>query len=190
MRIVDLRPQDDKWVEQVAALLVDAFVRTPDFAKTLDDAMAEVHESFAPGRLSRVALDENGEVAGWVGGIEQYDGNVYEMHPLAVKPAMQRRGVGRQLVQDFEEQVRARGAMTVLLGTDDDYGGTSLFGQDVYPDVWSHVADIRNLSDHPYEFYEKCGYAIVGVVPDANGYGKPDILMSKRVRPGKGGAEC
>lgn len=33
----------------------------------------------------------------------------------------------------------------------------------------------------PYEFYQKLGYAIIGVVPDANGLGKPDILMAKRV---------
>jgi aminoglycoside 6'-N-acetyltransferase I len=34
------------------------------------------------------------------------------------------------------------------------------------------------LSD---EFYRKLGFVIVGVVPDANGPGKPDILMAKRV---------
>ncbi|MCA9940912.1 MAG: AAC(6')-Ia family aminoglycoside 6'-N-acetyltransferase, partial [Anaerolineales bacterium] len=27
----------------------------------------------------------------------------------------------------------------------------------------------------------KLGYAIVGVVPDANGWGKPDIIMAKRI---------
>jgi hypothetical protein len=26
------------------------------------------------------------------------------------------------------------------------------------------------------------GYTITGVVPDANGIGKPDILMSKRIK--------
>jgi len=29
--------------------------------------------------------------------------------------------------------------------------------------------------------YQKCGFVIVGVVPDANGLGKPDILMAKRI---------
>jgi aminoglycoside 6'-N-acetyltransferase I len=31
------------------------------------------------------------------------------------------------------------------------------------------------------KFYQKLGYVIVGVIPDANGPGKPDIMMAKRV---------
>jgi len=38
------------------------------------------------------------------------------------------------------------------------------------------------VKGHPFEFYQKQGYVITGVVPDANGVGKPDILMSKRVK--------
>jgi aminoglycoside 6'-N-acetyltransferase I len=37
------------------------------------------------------------------------------------------------------------------------------------------------LRGHPYEFYQKMGFAIVGVMPDANGIGKPDIYMAKRL---------
>jgi len=44
---------------------------------------------------------------------------------------------------------------------------------------------IRNLGRHPYEFYQKLGYVIVGVIPDANGLGKPDILMAKSVARSK-----
>ena len=35
--------------------------------------------------------------------------------------------------------------------------------------------------DTSVEFYRKLGYAIIGVVPDANGRGRPDIYMSKRL---------
>ena len=47
--------------------------------------------------------------------------------------------------------------------------------------ILEHLAKIRNLRGHPYEFYQKLGFVIVGVIPDANGPGKPDILMTKRV---------
>jgi aminoglycoside 6'-N-acetyltransferase I len=52
---------------------------------------------------------------------------------------------------------------------------------DLYPDVLEHLANIKNLRGHPYEFYQKIGFSIVGVMPDANGPGKPDIYMAKRV---------
>lgn len=181
MQIIDLKKDDAKIIEQVAELLIDAFAHIPDYLKTREEALAEIRESFAPKRISRVALDEDGNAMGWIGGIEQYDGNVYELHPLAVKPGVQRRGVGRALVSDFEEQVRQRGALTIMLGTDDEFGGTSLFGKDMYPNVLAHAAAIQNIGNHPYEFYQKCGYVIVGILPDANGYGMPDIYMAKRM---------
>lgn len=74
-----------------------------------------------------------------------------------------------------------RGAHTLYLGTDDEANLTSLGGVDLYPDVLSHVASIRNLGRHPYGFYLKQGFEIVGVMPDANGPGKPDIYMARRV---------
>ena len=62
---------------------------------------------------------------------------------------------------------------------------TSLAGKDLFQDTLKHLAEIRNLRNHPYEFYQKVGFTVVGVVPDANGPGKPDILMAKRIsRPG------
>jgi aminoglycoside 6'-N-acetyltransferase I len=181
MKNVDLTPEDQDLIEQVATLLRECFAHIPDWMPTFDDALAEVRETFGPRRISRVAVDDDGRAVGWIGGNEQYEGHVYELHPLAVKPEFQRRGVGTALVRDFEEQVRQRGAMTVILGSDDDFGGTTLYGADVYPDIWQHIAAIRNVANHPYEFYQKCGYAIVGLIPDANGFGKPDILMAKRV---------
>ncbi len=181
MKITDLHPEDAQTIQQVAELMLEAFAHIPDWLKDMDGALEEIRESFAPGHLSRVAVDDAGNALGWVGGIPQYDGHAFELHPLAVKPSAQRRGIGRALVRDLEVQARQRGALTVYLGSDDEYGGTNLFGADVYPNVLDHLAAIRNLRDHPYAFYQKCGYAIVGIIPDANGFGKPDILMAKRV---------
>jgi aminoglycoside 6'-N-acetyltransferase I len=126
-------------------------------------------------------VDETGNALGWIGGIKQYDGNVWELHPLVVGGDTRGKGVGRALVEDLEEQVRQRGGLTIWLGTDDEDDQTSLSGVNLYPNVWEHLTKIRNLRDHPFEFYQKLGFVIVGVMPDANGRGKPDIYMAKRV---------
>jgi aminoglycoside 6'-N-acetyltransferase I len=96
-----------------------------------------------------------------------------------------RHGNGKALIEDFEEQVLQRGGLTISLGSDDEDNMTSLSGVDLYENFWEKVRDIRNIKRHPFEFYQKMGYVITGVVPDANGVGKPDIIMSKRVAGNK-----
>jgi aminoglycoside 6'-N-acetyltransferase I len=145
-------------------------------------ALKEVQASLGLDRISRVAVDEHGSVLGWIGGISEYDGHVWELHPLVVHPDHRGKGIGRALVTDLEEQVRERGGLTLRLGADDEDNMTTLGGVDLYPKVLEHLANIRNLRGHPYEFYQKLGFVIVGVMPDANGPGKPDIYMAKRVR--------
>lgn len=182
MKIIDLTPDDDQALHQTAMLLVDGFRDTgsTDWT-TLEQALAEVRESFKPGRISRVAVDQQGNVQGWIGGIESYNGNVWELHPLVVREDSRGQGVGQALVLDLEKQVAQRGATTIQLGTDDENARTSVGGIDLYPDVLDKLKDIQNLHRHPFEFYQKMGYEIVGLIPDANGFGKPDILMAKRV---------
>jgi len=184
VRIVDLKPADHRLIAQVAAILIDGFAHVePHPWGDLSQAVEEVRKSFAEGRISRVAIGDDGAASGWIGGIKQYSGHAWELHPLVVRPDRQRLGIGAALVRDFEQQVIARGGATVYLGTDDDFGATSLSGIDLYPDVASHIRNVRNLRRHPFEFYQKLGYTIVGVIPDANGFGKPDIFMARRVAP-------
>lgn len=182
-RITDLQPNDHRLIQQIAAMLIDGFREmAPDAWESLEEARAEVSQSFDTERISRVAVEENGDAVGWIGGIPQYDGNVWELHPLVVRPDTQGKGIGRALVADLEAQVKARGGLTITLGSDDERGFTSLYGIDIYPNPLEQLLNIRNLRHHPYEFYQKCGFVFTGIVPDANGWGKPDIIMSKRVR--------
>jgi aminoglycoside 6'-N-acetyltransferase I len=184
MRIVDLQPNDRTAIQQATTLLFESFKEHwPKAWPTLEAASREVEESFGPDRLSRIAVDEHGTVLGWIGGIRQYDGHVWELHPLVVRSDCRRRGIGRALVTDLEEQVRSRGGLTIWLGTDDENQLTSLAGVELWPNPLEHLANIRNLAGHPYEFYQKVGFTIVGVLPDANGPGKPDIFMAKSIRP-------
>ncbi|BAU40733.1 GNAT family N-acetyltransferase [Leptolyngbya sp. O-77] len=183
-QVRDLQPDDTALIQQLAAMLVDAFGRMEHGWRTLPSALAEVEESLAGDRLSRVAVLPSGEVIGWIGAIAQYRGSAWELHPLVVQRNWRRRGVGRSLVQDLEQQAAAKGGHTLYLGTDDELGQTSLFGVDLYCDPFQHIAQIRNPGNHPYKFYQKMGFQIVGVLPDVNGPGKPDILMAKRLVQG------
>lgn len=182
MKIVDLTSENRQAIEQCAQLLVDGFRENwPEAWPTIESALETVHESLDEDRLSRVAIDDADNVLGWIGGIEQYDGRVWELHPLVVRETHRRHGIGRALVSDLEACVRERGGLTLWLGTDDESDQTTLAGVDLYPNVLEHVLKIRNLRDHPFEFYQKLGFVIVGVMPDANGFGKPDIFMAKRI---------
>ena len=182
MEIITLLPDEERLVPQAAQLLVDAFrEHWPTAWPTFEAGLEEVREMLENERICRAAVDEQGNLLGMIGGIPGYDGLVWELHPLAVQPSVQGQGLGRALVEDFEEQVRRKGGLTVTLGTDDEDGMTSLAGIDLYENLWEKIRDIRNLKRHPFGFYLKMGYIISGVVPDANGPGKPDILMAKRV---------
>lgn len=187
--ITTLDTTDQQVLDALAALLVAGFREVaPTAWPDLSSARAEVAEALGPERLNRIALGADGGVLGWVGALPEYGGRVWEVHPLVVAPAWQGRGIGRALMAELERLVAARGGLTLLVGTDDETGLTSLAGVDLYDDLPERLATVRNLGGHPFGFYRRLGFSIVGVVPDANGPGKPDILMAKRVavRPGAG----
>ena len=181
MQIIDLLPDDHLKIEQTARLLYETFTENaPDAWPTLGEALEEVQDALAPNKISKVAIDDAHNVIGWVGGKHQYS-RVWELHPLVVRRDCQGRGIGRTLITELEKAVKARGGLTILLGSDDETGQTSLYGLELYPNVLEQVLQIKNVRRHPYEFYQKVGFTIVGVVPDANGFGQPDILLAKRV---------
>ena len=177
--IADLDAEDTAAIDQIAEILVRAF---PGWKETVDEARDEVRESLAEENLSLVAR-QDAKILGWVGGLPTYD-YAWELHPLAVHEDARGLGVGTALVAALEDRVRAHGALTLYLGTDDDGDkpGTSIWGKDLYPDPLAHAAQIEVIS-HPTSFYRRLGYTVIGVVPDANGPGKPDIIMGKRLTP-------
>jgi aminoglycoside 6'-N-acetyltransferase I len=182
MKIVTLTRENEPLIQQAAQLLVDAFrEHWAEAWSTLEEGLQEISEMLEAERICCAALNDEENLLGIIGGIPQYDGHVWELHPLAVQPNMQGKGIGKTLVADFEEQVQLRDGLTITLGSDDEDDMTSLSGVDLYENLWEKVRNIRNFKWHPFEFYQKMGYVITGVVPDANGVGKPDIIMSKRI---------
>ncbi|SCG82427.1 aminoglycoside N(6')-acetyltransferase [Proteiniborus sp. DW1] len=182
MKIKTLQKEDDKYIQQAAQLLVEGFKENwPNAWPDLGAALEEVNECLSEDRICRIAVDENDNVLGWIGAISQYDGNVWELHPIVVDINHRRKGIGRLLVKDLEEQVRQRGGITIQAGSDDENNMTSLSNVDLYDNLLDRIRDIKNFKGHPYEFYLKLGFKIIGVMPDANGLGKPDIYLGKRV---------
>lgn len=182
MEIADLTGQPELVLEQAAALLVQEFDEPRGWG-TLELAREEVTSVLRDG-FARAMLDANA-LLGWVGGLPEYAGRVWELHPMVVRREHRRRGIARALAAAFEVEARRRGGLTATLGTDDDSGMTSLANIDLYQDVPRHITELRDLGrSHPFLFYRKLGYVVTGVMPDANGRGRPDIYMSKRLQNG------
>lgn len=181
MRIVSLNEVNNEEVILQLAQIVNAAFPGEDGYPTLERARDEVLESLHEGRISLVAFDDTGKVAGWIGAIETYNGNVYELHPLVVRSDLRNKGIGTLLVHELEQRVKHTSAKTIYLGTDDVDNRTNIGGIDVYPDPLKHAQQLESTNNHPLAFYRRLGYVVVGVMPDANGFGKPDIYMAKRI---------
>ncbi len=144
----------------------------------LESSLKEVRECCAAPNIC-IGICERGEMLGWVGLRPMY-AKTWELHPLVVSSRHQKGGLGRMLVAELEERARALGIIGIVLGTDDEQDQTSLSKIDIDSEnIFREIAGIKNLSRHPFEFYKKCGYIIVGIIPNANGYRKPDIWMWK-----------
>ena len=179
MTVEDLAFQPRPILDAAAQLLVSEFDAPSGWAN-IDDAAVEVARVLHDG-FGRAALVDD-SVVGWIGALPEYHGRVWELHPLVVRREYRRRGIGRALVVALESEVSGRGGLTITLGTDDDARMTSLAGVDLYADLPGFLRDLRDLgSGHPFLFYRRLGFTVTGVMPDANGVGKPDIYMSKRV---------
>lgn len=184
LEIIDFKTATQSQKHQAAEVLFRSFRDNwPDAWPTIDDATEEVVECLGHERVALAAtVAGTGELIGWIGAISTYDGRVFELHPLAVLEEHRGKGVGRRLVEALEHAVAKLGALTIILGTDDVSNQTSLSEVDLYENTWKQINEIRNIKEHPFSFYQRLGFSIVGVVPDANGPGKPDIMMAKCVR--------
>jgi aminoglycoside 6'-N-acetyltransferase I len=180
MQVLPVSRESTAWHKQMARLLVLGFRdEHPEAWPDLESAMEEVRVVLADGFA--FAAVEGAEVLGWIGGALQYHGHVCELHPLVVDERVRRRGIGRELVTFFEREAKARGAVTAFIGADDEANATTLGGAELYPNPLQHLQDVKVTGKHPLDFYRAVGYAIAGVLPDANGPGKPDIFLTKRL---------
>ena len=179
MNIINMVQVSKTQIMQAAQILTDSL---PIGWPTLQDAIDEIKERLIPENTLLVAV-ENEIVIGW-GGIlaPVYNGNVFELHPLAVRSDKRNQGVGRAIVTALEDEARRQGGLTIHLGADDEIGDgeTSFANVDLYDDLSGKIMNF-SPGTHQSGFYLKLGYKIIGVMPDANGVGKPDIYFGKRL---------
>ncbi|MDF2539408.1 MAG: aminoglycoside 6-acetyltransferase [Herbinix sp.] len=176
-----LEMNQSDWIVEAAGLLLEAFPHSwPDMV----EAIEEIYECLEKDKIALVALESN-QVVGFIGAKPQYGITGWELHPLVVSKEYQGKEIGSHLVRSLEERILSRGGVMVYLGTDDEFKATSLSEGDLFDNTFEKIKDIKNYKHHPYEFYQKQGYKIVGVFPDANGIGKPDIWMAKRINKGQ-----
>lgn len=173
-------PKEDKQLLEQAAVLLNQAFPLEDGYPTMADAREEVQELLAQQSIVRIWL-EDGELLGIIGAQSTYNGKSWELHPLVVRHDKRGRGIGAKLAADLEEQISRRGGGTLYLGTDDVAGQTSIGNKDLYPGVLTKLLDIESIGGHPFQFYLKQGFEVVGCLPDVNGPGKPDIMMAKYI---------
>jgi aminoglycoside 6'-N-acetyltransferase I len=180
--IINLRAEETVLIDCLAQLTYNAFKpHAPGWLPTVDDARRQVLKALAPSRTCRVLLDPGGCPLGWIAAIPLNHGRIWEIHPLVVSVHEQGKGYGRALVADLERLARQEGALGLLAGTSDETDATTLYGVDLYENPLEALANIRSKRKHAYEFWLKIGFRIVGVLPDAEGRGKPAIQLAKRI---------
>lgn len=179
MEIVGFARLNDAQRQEAARILRQA-IAGPSY-KRPGEAEAETASFLTDEERFALAAVDGPAVRGWIGAVRDYS-HALQLHPLVVDPPWQRTGIGRALVAALEERAAAEGYLTIHLGTDDEVGGTSLSNVDLFPNALAKLATIQPSPEgHPFFFYRRLGYEPVGLLPDANGFGKPDLLMAKRV---------
>jgi aminoglycoside 6'-N-acetyltransferase I len=177
--IVDFHQLTEAQSTTAARVLRDALAHSPSGYNAAGAAEAEVAARRAATDWIGYAALRDQHLVGWIGAIKTY-AHGWEIHPLVVAPDRQRQGIGSALLSRLEARAKREGVSTFFLGSDDDYGGTSLFDADLWPDVLSRAAAVEvTKRGHALAFYRRHGYVVVGVLPDVNGPGRHDILMAR-----------
>lgn len=167
-------------IDAVAAILVAGFADRSPAWPTLEAGINEVNAFSTDEQISLVATI-NDTIVGWISATPQYQRFGWELHPLVVAPDYQHQGVGKALVAELCTQLASHGATVLYAWSDDESMSTSLGGRNLLPNPLDHLNHFEPSSRHAGGFYLKQGFVLCGVLPNANGPGKPDILFARLI---------
>jgi len=172
---------------------VESYTRyAKDCASMLEATYPEVYDKsesketilhLLRGKNRLFVAEESSRVIAFVGVLHHVFPKAYQIEPLIVEHQFRRQGIGGKLLELTEFKLKQEGIHTLFITAQDTESSTNLSGQDFYAD--NPLALLANIeySNHPMRFYEKRGYHITGIIPDANGFGRPEYILSKRILP-------
>ncbi len=140
-------------------LLAQCELFRPDEIEIADEILQESLRDGPKSHYQNQIVEFAGEPVGWsCHGLVPLTDATYDLYWIAVHPAHQQRGIGRQLLAAVESRLRAAGARWLLAET----SSTAAY-------------------DKTRAFYQRCGYAIVGDVPDFYRADDGRITFGKRL---------
>ena len=174
--------ESENIIKQAAEILYKTFTGINKDAWTdMESALVEVNECIVEPNIC-IGIKVGDDLAGWVGLRPMYP-ITWELHPMVVKKEFQGKGLGKLLLNELENIARGNNIIGIFAGSDDETNSTSLSNKKITGEnIFEEISNIKNYKNHPYEFYKKCGYNIVGIIPNANGNNKPDIWLWKDIR--------
>ena len=180
--IRDLHQASEETLQQAGRMLTEVFSPLgSDEWRTEAQGLEEVHACCDPSYVC-LGIWEQDELAGWGGARPMYHRVTWELHPLVITRHLQGRGLGEKLLYSIEQEVLRLGGQGIVLGTDDENGRTNL--NELNPALQPLellLPRLENPGNHPYSFYQRQGYRIVGIIPNTTGSGIHDILMWKAI---------
>jgi aminoglycoside 6'-N-acetyltransferase I len=151
----------------------------PDLDK--NSAVETVKESIDDENIC-IGIKIDDELIGWVCVSPEFE-QTWELHPMVIKTEFQGKGFGKILINEAEKIAREKGIIGIILGSGEETYKTSLSQNEITKkNLLEKNKNIKNYKNHPYEFYRKCGYCVYGIIPNAYGLNKPNILMWKDIR--------
>jgi aminoglycoside 6'-N-acetyltransferase I len=174
--------ESDDIKEQARILLFETFPEANMWPNINENTALETVNECIYGDNICIGIKVNNQLIGWAGLRLMYD-KTWELHPMVIKPNFQGNGYGKILLYELEKIAQKKGIIGVVAGSDDETNKTSLSEKEITGEnIFEEIKNIRNYKNHPYEFYVKCGYSIIGMIPNANGINKPDIWLWKDIR--------